>query len=63
MTKFFHTKVQVHKTNIDVMFDSRSQANLILTKLVKKLELEVCDHPNRYPLGWVNRDVELKVKK
>jgi hypothetical protein len=25
--------------------------------------LEVHDHPNPYPLGWVNKDVELKVTK
>lgn len=31
--------------------------------MVKKLELEVCDHPNPYPLGWVNKDAELKVTK
>jgi len=37
--------------------------NLITIDLVKKLGLEVHDLPNPYPLGWVNKDVELKVTK
>ena len=44
------------------MFDSRRQGNIIATKLVKKLGLEVDDHPSPYPLGWVNKDVNLKEK-
>ena len=51
------------KTKIDALFDSRSQANLITVDLVKKLALEVCDHPNPHPLGWANKDVELKATK
>ena len=31
--------------------------------MVKKLGLEVNDHPNPYPLGWVHKDVEMKVTK
>jgi len=31
--------------------------------MVKKLGLEVYDHPRPYPLGWINEDVELKVTK
>ena len=52
MTKLFHIKIQVKKTKIDALFDSGSQENLIATELVKKLGLEVHDHPNPYPLGW-----------
>lgn len=48
---------------IDALFDSRSQANLITTDLVKKLGLEVHDHPHPYPLGWVHKDAKLKVTK
>lgn len=36
---------------------------LIVVDLVKKLGLEVHDHPNLYPLVWVQKDVELKVTK
>ena len=63
MTKFFHIKIRVEKTKIDDLFNSGPQANLIAAKLVKKLGLEIRDHPNPYPLGWVNKDAELNVTK
>jgi hypothetical protein len=63
MTKLFHIKIRVKKTKIDTLFDSGSQDNLIAVDLVKKLELEVHDHPCPYPLGWVNKDVEINVTK
>ena len=63
MSKLFHVKIQLKKTKIDALFDLGSKANLIAVELVKKLGLEVCDHPNPYPLGWVNKDLELKVTK
>ena len=28
-----------------------------------KLELQLRNHPSPYPLGWVNKDVEIKVTK
>jgi hypothetical protein len=31
--------------------------------LVSKLGLEVHNHPRPHPLGWVNKDVEIKVTK
>ena len=55
MTKLFHIKIHVKKTKIDALFDSGLQANLIGVEMVKKLGLEVFDHPNPYPLGWVNK--------
>lgn len=63
MTKLFHIKIQVKKTKIDTLFDSRSQVNLIAAELVKKLGLEFFDHLSPSPLGWVNKDAELKVTK
>jgi hypothetical protein len=63
MTKLFHIKIQVKKTKIDALFDSGPQANLIATNLVNKLVLEVHDNPIPFPLVWVNKDVEIKVKK
>jgi hypothetical protein len=45
------------------LFDSGSQANLIASDLVNKLRLEVHAHPIPYPLGWVNKDIEIKVTK
>jgi hypothetical protein len=63
MTKLFHIKIQIKKNKVDALFDSGSQANLIAKDLVSKLGLEMHDHPHPYPLGWVNKDVELKVTK
>ena len=63
ITKLFHIKIQIKKTKVDALFDSGSQANIIAADLVSKLGLEVHDHPSPYPLGWVKKDVELKVTK
>jgi len=63
MTKLFHIKKQVKKTKIGAPFESVSKDNLIVAELVKKLRLEVRDNPNPDPLGWVNKDVYLKVTK
>jgi hypothetical protein len=63
MTKLFHVKIQVKKTKIDALFESSSQDNIIEADMVIKLGLEVCDHPSPYPLGWVTKDVEMKVTK
>lgn len=41
------------------MFNSGSQVNLI----VVELGVEVHDHKISYPLGWENKDVEIKVTK
>ena len=63
MTKLFHIKIHVKKTKIYVLFDSGSQDILIAMDLVNNLVLEVQNHPSPYPLGWVNKDAEIKVKK
>jgi hypothetical protein len=46
-----------------LLFDSGSQDNLIAVDLVKKIGLEVHDHPIPYPLGWVNKDARDKGNK
>jgi hypothetical protein len=63
MAKLFHIKIQVKKTNIYALFDSGSQDNLITADLISKIGLEVHDHHVPYPLGWVNKDAEIKVMK
>jgi hypothetical protein len=63
MTKLFPVMIQVKKTKVDTLFNSSSQANLTVEDLFNKLGLEVHDHPNPYPLGWVNKDTKLKVTK
>lgn len=63
MTKLFHIRTKVKKIHIGAMLDFESQVILIIEELVKKLVLEVYDHPTLYPLGQVNKDAEMKVKK
>jgi hypothetical protein len=63
MTELFHIKIQVKKTKVNALFDYSWQDNLIVEDIVDKLRLEVHDHPHMYPLGWVNKDAELRVTK
>jgi hypothetical protein len=63
MTKFFHINIQVKNTKIDVMFDSGSHVKLIEMDLVNKLGLDVYNHPIPCPLGWVNKDEDIRVTK
>jgi hypothetical protein len=63
MTKLFHIKIQVKKTKVDALIDSGSQANLTTVDLVKNFGLKVHDNTSPYPLGWVNKEAELKVTK
>ena len=51
-----------HK-NIDTLFDSGSQANIISEDLVKQLKLETIPHPKPYPLGWICKDANLQVSR
>jgi hypothetical protein len=60
MTKLFHIKIQVKKTKVDALFDSSSQANLIVA-VIWSTSLGWKFSP--YPLGWVNKDAKLKVTK
>jgi hypothetical protein len=61
MTKLLCIKIQVKKTKVDALFDSASHDNIVVEELVSKLGLEVHDHPNPYPLGWVNKYVDIEV--
>jgi hypothetical protein len=63
MTKIFNVKIQVKKSKANALFDSGSHANIIEIDLIKKLGLDVHDHPSPYPLGWINKDEEIKVMK
>jgi hypothetical protein len=51
ISDIFHVRVIVKHTNIDTLFDSGSQVNLIFEEIVKKLGLNVIPHKNPYPLG------------
>ena len=50
-------------TNIDALFDSGSQSNLISGDLVKKLNLETVPHHKPYPLGWIVNNANLQVTR
>ena len=56
-----HIKVQAKKTKIDVLFNLRSQVNLIIEDLVKELDLETQPHTRPYPLGWMNKNTRMQV--
>jgi hypothetical protein len=48
---------------VDNLFHSSLETNLIVEDWVGKLGLDTHGHPFPYPLGWVNKDVRLKVTK
>ena len=57
--ELFHVRVISNHTNIDALFDSGSQANLISEDLFKKLNLETVPHNKPYPLGWIVKNANL----
>jgi len=61
MTDLFFIKINMKQNTMDCLFDIGSHSNLISSHLVEKLGKETHDHPKPYPLGWVRRDMELKV--
>lgn len=63
ITKLFHINVQVKKTNIDALFDSDSQANIITMDLVNKLRLQFHDHTNPYLQEQVKNNEKINVMK
>ena len=61
--ELFHIQVISKHTKIDTLFDSGSQANLISTDLVKKLNLETVPHHKPYPLRCITKDANLQVTR
>lgn len=59
----FHIRVISKHTKIDTLFDGGSQANLISTNLVKKLNLETVPHHKPYLLGWITKDANFQVTR
>jgi len=54
MIHLFHLKIQIKKIRVDYIVDIGSQANLISESMISNLELEIFNHPNPYPFGWVH---------
>lgn len=61
--ELFNIRITSKNKKIDTMFDSGSQVNLISKYLVKSLGLETKNHPRPYPLGWLNKSTQIKVRK
>ena len=59
--ELFYVRVISNHTNIDALFDTESQTNLILEDLVKKLNLEIVPHHKPYALGWIVSNANLQV--
>jgi hypothetical protein len=59
----FHIRILINKNNVDALFYSCSHTNLIVGDLVSNNGLDMHDFLHSYPLGWVNKDVELKFCK
>ena len=59
IVELFHVRVISNHTNIDALFNSGSQANLISEYLVKMLNLETIPHNKPYHLGWIVKNSNL----
>ncbi|XP_061988451.1 uncharacterized protein LOC133706921 [Rosa rugosa] len=61
--ELFHLNIQVKKTVVQAIVDPGSQKNLISEALVKKVGLETMPHPKPYPLGWIQKDIDMQITK
>eukprot|EP00253_Pinus_taeda_P025207 PITA_25207 len=61
--EIFHIRVISKHQNIDTLFDSGSQVNLISKAIVNKLGLVTTPHKKPYPLGWLNDKTQLQVSR
>jgi hypothetical protein len=61
--ELFTLRIQVKHEIIEAIVDIGSQKNLISASLVQKLGLETIPHLRPYPLGWIQKDVELKIDR
>ena len=61
--ELFHIRVVSRYQNIDTLFDSGSQVNLISEAIVKKLGLLTTPHKKPYPLVWLSDKAQLQVTR
>lgn len=59
--ELLNLKIRVKQKVINAIVNTRSQTNLISTSLVQKLRLETTPHSKPYPLGWIHKDVEMRI--
>ncbi|KAA8534380.1 hypothetical protein F0562_031869 [Nyssa sinensis] len=61
--ELFNVQIQIKQEVIGEIVDIGSQKNLISTSLVQKLGLDTIPHPKPYPLGWIQKDMKLKIDR
>ncbi len=61
--ELFHIRVIINHSKVETLFDAKSQENLILESLVKKLGFQTKPHRKPYPLGWTHDKENLNVTK
>ncbi|CAL2259851.1 unnamed protein product [Prunus armeniaca] len=61
--ELFHVNIQVKQSVVQAIIDPGSQKNLISEALVRTVGLNTTPHPKPYPLGWIQKDVDLQITK
>ncbi|XP_021747683.1 uncharacterized protein LOC110713541 [Chenopodium quinoa] len=59
----FLTKCKVNEDVCDLIVDSGSEANVVSSDLVKKLDLKTTRHPTPYKLSWIDKSKSTGVRK
>ncbi|XP_021731525.1 uncharacterized protein LOC110698413 [Chenopodium quinoa] len=59
----FLTKCKVNEDVCDLIVDSGSEANVVSSDLVTKLDLETTRHPTPYKLSWLDKSKSTGVRK
>jgi hypothetical protein len=54
-TRLFRTACKTKDKVCKVIVDSGSMDNIISTKMVEKMELEMTDHPSPYKVSWLQK--------
>ncbi|CAL2266528.1 unnamed protein product [Prunus armeniaca] len=61
--ELFNVNIQVKQSVVQAIIGLGSQKNLISEALVRKVGLDTTPHPKPYPLGWIQKDVDLQITK
>jgi hypothetical protein len=61
--RLFHSQMWVKGALLHFIVDSRSQKNLILVEVVKRLNLLTTPHPQPYTIGWLREGRYLRVSQ
>ncbi|KAL5846144.1 hypothetical protein ACOSQ3_009668 [Xanthoceras sorbifolium] len=61
--ELFHMNIQVKQSVVEAIIDSGSQKILISETLVQKMGLDTTPRPKPYTLGWIQKDVDMRIMK